>query len=233
MVLLVVLLLHGTTGERSAGGKQTEIPGGQVYSVRPAAAAGTTLCKLHLPAPPPYHSPGVGSSTCQSNPAGDAYCQRYSFKVSSAKQLGGAAMGNRSFGGKLVFQLPLRGLAAVVAGDAAAAWPGTAAVGPQTGQLRDGGSPDGGARLGLSFALHLPQPPFLFPFFAGIHSIPPACGRDRRVQGRIWFPDTVSREEIPSQFGEKSKALPAETQILHFRKPNLPLTFNNISAQMN
>ena len=50
--------IHGT-GEKSAGGKQTEIPG-QVYSVRPAAAAGSTLCKFHLPAPaliPPNHPP--------------------------------------------------------------------------------------------------------------------------------------------------------------------------------
>ena len=57
-LLVALLLLHGT-GEKSAGGKQTEIPG-QVYSVRPAAAAGSTLCKFHLPAPaliPPNHPP--------------------------------------------------------------------------------------------------------------------------------------------------------------------------------
>ena len=106
---------------------------------------------------------------------------------------------------------------AVVAGDAATACPGTAAVGPQTGQPR-GGSPDGGARLGLSFALH-PNPPlpaFSIPILCRHPLNPPACGGDRRVQGRLWFPDTVSREEIfsvsreemPSQFGEKStKAL--------------------------
>ena len=102
---------------------------------------------------------------------------------------------------------------AVVAGDAAAAWPGTAAVGPQTGQLR-GGVQTVVQDLACPLpSIYLSPPPslpgFLFPFFAGIHSIPPACGRDRRVQGRLLFPDIVSREEIPSQFGEKSKALPA------------------------
>ena len=46
-----------STGEKSAGGKQTEIPG-QVYSVRPAAAAGSTLCKL-TPALIPANHPSV------------------------------------------------------------------------------------------------------------------------------------------------------------------------------
>ena len=117
-------------------------------------------------------------------------------------------MGNRSFGGKLVFQLPWQLLWRVTQRQLG---PGTTAVrGPRLGSQGGEGSPDGGARLGLSFALHPPLPPpsrrFLFPFFGGIHSIPPACGRDRRVQGRLLFPDKVSREEIPFRLTGRNTA---------------------------
>ena len=135
-------------------------------------------------------------------------------------------MGNRSFGGKLVFQLPLRGLAAVVAGDAATAWPGTAAVGPQTGQLRDGGSPDGGARLGLSFAPHLPQPRFYF------HSLPASTqsplpvaetGECRGVSGFL-----IPSHEKKYRLSLGRNPRPCLQKHKSFRKPNPPLTFNNI-----
>ena len=96
--------------------------------------------------------------------------------------------GNRSFGGKLVFQL-LRGWPAVVAGDAAAACP-PAAAGPQTRQ------PWGGVQTVVVQDLACPlspSPPFLFPFFAGIHSICGAPGRTGKCRRRLQFPDKVSR----------------------------------------
>ena len=114
---------------------------------------------------------------------------------------------------------------AVVAGDAAAACPGTAAVGPQTGQPRGGGVQTVVQDLACPLpSIYPPTPPsprrFLFPFFARIHSIPPACGRDRRVQGRLLFPDTVSREKkYRLSLGRNpGPCLAAETQILHCEK---------------
>ena len=38
-----------------------------------------------------------------------------------------------------------------------------------------------------------PSPPFLFPFFAGIHSICGAPGRTGKCRRRLQFPDKVSR----------------------------------------
>ena len=102
--------------------------------------------------------------------------------------------GNRSFGGKLVFQL-LRSWPAVVAGDAAAACP-PAAAGPQTRQPWGGVQTvvvqDLACPLPPSLPL-LPSPPFLFPFFAGIHSICGAPGRTGKCRRRLQFPDKVSR----------------------------------------
>ena len=106
-------------------------------------------------------------------------------------------MGNRSFGGKLVFQLPWQLLWRVTQRQLG---PGTTAVrGPRLGSQGGEGSPDGGARLGLSFAPlpprspSSPSPPFLFPFFAGIHSICGAPGRTGKCRRRLQFPDKVSR----------------------------------------
>ena len=118
---------------------------------------------------------------------------------------------------------------AVVAGDAAAAWPGTAAVGPQTGQLR-GGSPDGGARLGLSFALHLPQRPL--PPSRGFysHSLPASTqsplpvaetGECRGVSCSLI---SSHEKKYRLSLGRNPRpCLPAETQILYSTKPNLHL----------
>ena len=140
-------------------------------------------------------------------------------------------MGNRSFGGKLVFQLPWQLLWRVTQRQLG---PGTTAVrGPRLGSQGGEGSPDGGARLGLSFALHPPShlPPGVFyshSLAASTQSLLPVAetGECRGVSCSLIKSHekkyhSVSREEIPPQFGEKSKApLPAETQILHPRKPN-------------
>ena len=148
--------------------------------------------------------------------------------------------GNRSFGGKLVFQL-LRGWPAVVAGDAAAACP-RAAAGPQTRQ------PWGGVQTVVVQDLACPLPPSLPappppPLFyshslpASTQSVEPPAGQESaggvsssliKSHEREIF--SVSREETAAQFGEKLKALPAETRILRSRKQNLHFWHSAISC---
>ena len=147
--------------------------------------------------------------------------------------------GNRSFGGKLVFQL-LRGWPAVVAGDAAAACP-PAAAGPQTRQ------PWGGVQTVVvqDLACPLPPPPAPPPpllFYshslpASTQSVEPPAGQESaggvsssliKSHEREIF--SVSREETPAQFGEKLKALPAETRNLRSRKQNLHFWHSVISC---
>ena len=113
--------------------------------------------------------------------------------------------------------------------------------GPRRGSR--GGSPDsGGARLGLSFAPLPPAPPPPLLFYshslpASTQSVEPPAGQESaggvsssliKSHEREIF--SVSREETPAQFGEKLKALPAETRNLRSRKQNLHFWHSVISC---
>ena len=140
-------------------------------------------------------------------------------------------MGNRSFGGKLVFQLPWQLLWRVTQRQLG---PGTTAVrGPRLGSQGGEGSPDGGARLGLSFALHPPShlPPGVFyshSLAASTQSLLPVAetGECRGVSCSLipshekkYFPSHEKKCRL--SLGRNPRpCLPAETQILHSRKPN-------------
>ena len=116
---------------------------------------------------------------------------------------------------------------AVVAGDAAAAWPGTAAVGPQTGQLR------GGVQTVVQdLACPLPSiylsPPPSRGFYS--HSLPASTqsplpvaetGECRGVSCSLI---SSHEKKYRLSLGRNPRpCLPAETQILYSTKPNLHL----------
>ena len=87
-----------------------------------------------------------------------------------------------------------------------------------------------------------PSPPFLFPFFAGIHSICGAPGRTGKCRRRLQFPDKVSRtRNIFRLTRRNSGSVWGETQGPTCRnpKPSLEktksplLAFRNILLDQN